>query len=233
MALVALAGCARSSDTIDLMAAFSDDTIVGELTASWHDGGEERQSGDVKERRLAYRVDAHNRLSDPVYLRLRRFRLLGGDGPVPIGDTVECALQPGTTAGLLDGSVWVPVPQATAIRRMRVEQFAVPLSERGRAFYRQFLLQQRPDDAVAIDAEIAAYMAAPRCKNDSSVVPPPFAEVLPGRGPTPDYARTSASLFFAALPTFVRPYLLATCSSRSRATERLSPRSSARLKPTK
>ena len=155
------------------MAAFSDDTVVGELTASWQDGGEERQSGEVKERRLSYRVDAHNRLSDAVYVRLHEFRLLGRDGAVAIDATVECALPPGSTSGLLHGSMWLPSSQVAGIRGMRVDQFAVPLSQLGRAFYREFLLQQRSDDAAAIDAEIAAYMAAPRCKNDSSEVPPP------------------------------------------------------------
>jgi len=39
----------------------------------------------------------------------------------------------------------------------------VPLSERGRAFYREFLLRQRPDAAAQIDAELAAYASAPPC----------------------------------------------------------------------
>jgi hypothetical protein len=163
LALLPLAACARSSGTAELKAAFSDDTVVGALEASWQKDGEARE-GNGPAHRLAFRVDATNRLSAPVYLRLREFRLLGPWGKVGAGGAIDCALAPGTTVGVMRGTVWLPAAQAGSVRGFEVDRFVLPLSERGRAFYREFLLRQRPGDAAEIDAEIGRYAAAPPCR---------------------------------------------------------------------
>ncbi len=165
LVLLAGAGCARSESSVELMAPFSDDTKVGQLTARWMASGEERTNAGVTERAVIVRIDAVNRLADRLYLRLRGLRLLGPSGPLPAGAAgVGCTLAPGLTRAVLSGRVWVAAAEANAIRGVHVEHFAVPLSERGRAFYREFLLRQRPAaTAAAVDAELDAYAAAPPC----------------------------------------------------------------------
>jgi len=165
--LLACAGCTRSSGSVELLAAFSDDSVVGQLTARWDESGEERAGAtpDGRDCKMTFHVDALNRLSDRLYLRLRDFRLIGRDGTHGAGEAgVECALAPGTTDRVLAGVSWVPCNEAGAIRGFRVDHFAVPLSERGQSFYREFLRRQRPTDSAAIDAEIAAFAAAPTCR---------------------------------------------------------------------
>ena len=162
--LLTCTACSRSNRPIELKPAFSDDTIVGELRPSWSVTSDERGTGNSLERRVAVRFDAVNRLSDPLYVRLTKVRLVGPKGPIRLDDaSVACALAPGETHGLLQSSVWMPAADVDSLRALQIDQFTVPLSERGRAFYREFLLLQRPSDAVAIDAEIATYAAAPAC----------------------------------------------------------------------
>jgi len=165
--VLAAAGCTRSHGTVELMAPFSDDTVVGELTAAWHDAGEWRLANgpDTPQRKVVFRIDAVNRLSDRLYLRLRDFRLLAGGEAIDSAATAECTLAPGTTEGVVAGTLWVPAGLAQRIGGFQIDRFAVPLSERGRAFYREFLLLQRPGAAAAIDAELAAYAAAPPCQS--------------------------------------------------------------------
>jgi hypothetical protein len=158
------AACTRSNRPIELKPAFSDDTVVGELRPSWSVTSDERGNGNGLERRVAVRVDAVNQLSDKLYVRLTKLRLVGPNGPIRIDDaTVACALASGETPALLQGSSWIPTADIDRLRALQVDQFTVPLSQRGRAFYREFLLMQRPSDSVAIDAEIATYAAAPAC----------------------------------------------------------------------
>ena len=165
LVLLASAGCARSESTVELMAPFSDDTEVGQLSAKWIPSGAERTHAGVTERELIVRVDAVNRLADRLYLRVRGLRLIGPSGPLPAGDAgTECALAPGVTRAVLSGRVWVAEAETDAIRGFQVDRLAVPLSQRGRAFYREFLLSQRPAAAAAIDAELDAYAAAPPCR---------------------------------------------------------------------
>jgi hypothetical protein len=160
--LLGCLGCSRAEQTIGLKAAFSDETVVGELRPIWTASGEERDSPTGRERRMTLRVDAVNRLSDPVYLRLSNLRLSAGKGPIAPSTATACTLPPGRTEKIVQIDAWVPVG-ADEHPTIAVDYLAVPLSERGRAFYREFLLQQRPSDAAAIDAEIATYAAAPPC----------------------------------------------------------------------
>jgi len=159
------AGCARSGGSVELLAPFSDDSVVGQLTASWHETGNVRaeSAGEPGAREVAFRVDALNRLSDPLYLRLGDFRLTAADGTsAASAATIACALAPGATPAVLSGTLWMPAVEGAAIRGFRLDHFALPLSRLGRAFYREFLLQQGRE-AAAIDAEMAAYGAAPGC----------------------------------------------------------------------
>jgi hypothetical protein len=164
--LLLCAGCARSSGSVELMAAFSDDTVVGQLTARWDAPSARRDATPAgRDCTLALHVDALNRLSDPLYVRLRDVRLIGPGGAYAVAPAaVECALAPGPTRGVLAGSVALPCTDATGVRAFRVDALAVPLSQRGRSFYREFLLGQRPSEAAAIDTEIAALAAAPPCR---------------------------------------------------------------------
>jgi hypothetical protein len=163
--LALLAGCTRSEQTIDLMAAFSDDTIVGHLEASWHTA-EERTGENVAERAVTVRVDAVNLLADRLYLRLGGLRLIGPNGPIALDQAPPaCAVPARGTRTVLHATAWVPAEDASGIRGLEVEQLAVPLSERGRAFYREFLLRKRGGPVSTIDAELDTYAAAPPCAN--------------------------------------------------------------------
>lgn len=166
LVLLALsAGCTRSEQTIDLKAAFSDDTIVGHLAATWHTA-EERTGENVAERAVTVRVDAVNLLADRLYLRLGGLRLIGPNRPIALDQThSECAVPANGTSTVLQATAWVPAADASAIRGIEVEQLTVPLSERGRAFYREFLLRKRGGPVTTIEAELDSYAAAPPCPN--------------------------------------------------------------------
>jgi len=164
--LLLLIGCSRSQRTIELKRPFSDDTIVGTLTAQWNETGIARPAGvsGAAEREVAFQIDVDNRLTDPLYVRFREAQLVGQGGVIPTADaSVACTLAPGHTADVLHGSAWVPATQAGGVRDFRIKYFVLPLSERGRAFYREFLLGQRPNDAASIDAELQTYAAAAPC----------------------------------------------------------------------
>jgi hypothetical protein len=146
-------GCARSGETLPLVAAFSDDSIIGQLDVHWAATG---AAGEI-----TVQVDVVNRLSEPMYVRVRDLVLVGSRAEVAVGAVIACRARPGTTPDVVRATV--AAGDLGTARGIRADRFAVPLSERGRAFYREFLLGQRPGDADAIDAEIAAYAAAPEC----------------------------------------------------------------------
>lgn len=159
-------GCTHEAERVFLTAPFNERTEIGEVTADWRHSGDERNVADGEsEVRIAYRVDVRSRLHDPMYVELSDFRLVGTNGATTRGDgaTVKCKLEPGLSEGVLHGNVWVSKHAAERVRDFRVTHFAVPLSDRGRALYREWLLQRRPDETAAIDAEIAQLAAAPPC----------------------------------------------------------------------
>ncbi len=150
--IVTLSSCRRAEPGIELIAAFSAESRVGRLTATWHDVG----SGHVE-----YRVEVVNQLADPLYIRLGGFTLQrGGTAVGHAADQSACVAPAGATVSPLAGQMTVDGGPADGFE---VERFALPLSERGRSFYREYLLQRRPGDTAAIDAEIAAYARAPAC----------------------------------------------------------------------
>lgn len=167
---IALAACARDTTTEPLVAPFNERTILGEVSAVWSNTSEERGfAGGTRlqepEIRFQYRVDVRNRLGDKLFVRPGDFQLvdehglaLGSDGA-----SVECSLGSGATQAILTGDVWVRKRAVSKVRTFRIARFAVPLNERGRGLYREWLLQGRPGAAAAIDAEIARYAAAPPC----------------------------------------------------------------------
>src|SRR5689334_11152642 len=125
-----LSGCSRSERTIELKPPFSDDTVVGTLTARWSETGAERAAGvsGAAEREVAFQADADNRLAEPLYVRLRDAQLVGQGGTLPTADvSVACTVAPGHTAGVLHGSAWVPATQASGVRDFRVKYFVLPL----------------------------------------------------------------------------------------------------------
>lgn len=165
-----LLACSGDPNRVVLTAPFDAYAKLAEITGVWTNTGEERAFAEAtrlkeSEVRFQYRLNARNRMQDRLYVRLGGVQLVGGDG-FPLGqDTagIECTLDAGTTEGVLTGSVWLPKSKAKKVRGFRVSHFAVPLNERGRALYREWLLKHRPDQRAAIDAEITAYAAAPPC----------------------------------------------------------------------
>jgi len=164
--LGAALGCARSGGSIDLLPPFSDDTVVGTLKASWHDTGRQRvaDAAGAVQHEVMVRVDAQNRLSDRLYVALGALRLRVPSGSVEVAEaSTTCSLAPGNTPTLLAGRVWLPAAEADRIRGFQIDHLAVPLSQRGLAIYREYLLGQHRGDPPAIDSELAALGAAPPC----------------------------------------------------------------------
>jgi hypothetical protein len=169
-AATSLAGCSRDHDAVVLTAPFNEETKLGALTAVWKPTGQERSFADASrlkepEVELRYRVDARNDMKDPIYIRLGGFELLSKEGLAIAKDDrrVECTVPPGRTEGALSGSIWVAKKSVDQAARFNVARFSAPLSERGRSLYREWLLQARPGDEKAIDAELGAYASAPAC----------------------------------------------------------------------
>jgi hypothetical protein len=163
-------GCSRDSREVLLTAPFNDDTEIGRATAVWQSTGEERAfAGGARlkepEIRFQYRVDVKNEMEHPIFVRLGGFELLSEDGLALGRDdaSIECTVGSRGAQGVLSGSVWVAKHAASKIGRFRLGHFAVPLNERGRALYREFLLTTRPGEAQAIEAELAGYAAAKGC----------------------------------------------------------------------
>ena len=170
LAMVLVAGCSRDRNAVMLTAPFNDSTKIGQLTAVWEDAGDERAfAGGTRlaepEVRFRFRVDAQNRLGDRLFVRLGNFQLVDatGLGLAAADASIACALSAGTTEGVLSGDVWVPKRTAKNVAGFRISHFAVPLSDRGRSLYREWLLQGRAQDAAQIDSEIGRYAAAPPC----------------------------------------------------------------------
>ena len=169
--LPVLAACSQGDEGVELTAPFNAETEVADVTAIWTNSGQERTTaGETAlkepEVRVRYRVDVRNRLKGRLFVHLANFRLMDDQGKELSSDTqsAECTVGAGTTEGVLDGAVWVPKSAIDKTKEFRVDHFSVPLSARGRALYRQYLLERRPGAAAAIDAELARYVAAPPCK---------------------------------------------------------------------
>jgi hypothetical protein len=156
-------GCTRSSGRMELLAAFSDDTVVGELSATWTDATAADRSAPPG-RQVHVRVQGVNRLADRLYVELREFRLVTADGNAVVVGNAACALAPQASGVVLEGEAWLTGSANNSVRGFRVDPLAVPLSDRGVAFYREFLLAQRPGAEADIDRVLAAYAAAPRCR---------------------------------------------------------------------
>lgn len=170
-ASIVLGGCWRDSNGVYVTAPFNEATELAELHAVWRNTGEERAFADASrldeaQVRFQYRVDVHNHLEERLYLQLGKFELLD-DARLSLGsadDGIRCVLAAGKIEGLLEGSVWVAKGSAEKVGGFRLDRFGVPLSERGRAMYREWLLQSRPEEGGAIDAELAVYASAPPCR---------------------------------------------------------------------
>jgi hypothetical protein len=170
LVIIALAACQRADEGVFLVAPFNPQAKLGKVEAVWRETGEERNSGGgvrlpEPEARFQYRVDVRNRLRSPIFVRLSDFAFTSEDGVDLGGDESrrECVTVPGLNEAALTGEVWVRKSLAPGVKGFRVSTFAVPLSDRGRALYREWLLQRRTRDAEEIDAEIRGYLNAPPC----------------------------------------------------------------------
>jgi len=162
-------GCRRDEGAVLLAPPYADDKI-GDVSAVWSDTGEERAFAegrrlDGPEVRFRYRVDVRNRLEEKVFLRLEEFNLIAADGVAIAKDParVECALNAGRTTGVLSGEIWVPKRRVQEVRSFRIGHLSVPLGDRARAAYREWLLKGRPGATTEVDAEIGRYAAVPAC----------------------------------------------------------------------
>jgi len=143
---------------------------MGRTSATWTVTDEERAFADATrldepEVRVRYRLDVESDLQDKIFLRLEKFAFVDEDG-LALGSAVSetaCTLAPGRTEAVMSGEVWLGRDASTRISDFRVADHAVPLSDPGRALYREWQLQGRPGAAAEIDAEIARYAAAPPC----------------------------------------------------------------------
>jgi len=166
-----LSGCWRDADGVYVAAPFNERTKLAQVEAVWRNTGEERAFADATrldepQVRFQYQVDVENRLEDRLYLHLGKLELLD-DERLSLGtasEEVTCVLDTGKTESLLEGNVWVAKRSAKKVSGFRLERFGVPLSERGRAMYREWLLQSRPGEERAIDAELTEYANAPPCR---------------------------------------------------------------------
>jgi len=168
--LVFLVGCRRDTSKIDLVAPFDDGRVLAEVRATWSPGAEKRTFAGGRrlketEQRFQYKVDVRNRQSDKLLVRLDTFALIDKAG-LEIGrdeTRVECVLSADGADALLSGEVWLPERAAKDVHGFAVGHSAVPLDDKGRAFYRDWLLKGRPGATAEVDAEIARDAAAPAC----------------------------------------------------------------------
>ena len=169
-ALLTLVGCSRDPHTLPLATPWDARSTLGEVHAAWNSSGEERAFANamrLKEPQVQfrYRVDVNNRSGDKLFVRLANFQLAGGQGLEVAADTarIECTLAAGETPGVLAGELWVPRSQVDKIDGFRISALAVPLSDRGRARYRDWLKEGRTEKGADVEAELAQYAAAPAC----------------------------------------------------------------------
>lgn len=160
LAAAAMLACRRADPGVPIVAPFNDESRIGRITATW-----EPAPGDSSNRTLQYTVRVENRLADGLFVRLDHFRLqdTAGKSLAVATEKRECVVAGGATEIVLQGKLEIPAGDATRATGFGVDHFGVPLSERGRGIYREFLLQSEKYTAAAIDAEIDGYLQAPNC----------------------------------------------------------------------
>jgi hypothetical protein len=163
-------GCRSESSHLSLVAPFNEHAKIGEVTATWVASGEERTfAGGARlrqpEMRFQYRVQVRNLLQDKLYVELADFQLTDAQGMELAADSrrSECVLAAEGSAVSLAGEIWLPRRSKERIAGFEVRRFAAPLSERGRALYREWLLQGRPRDTAEVDKRFSVYAGAPQC----------------------------------------------------------------------
>lgn len=155
-----LAACRGREDGLFIVAPFNDETKIAAVQASWRPIGDPSGAPD----RVSYEVRVENRLADRLYVRLEDFALKDAAGrTIARGQTKRaCVLAPHAAQVVLKGEL--SLPPGVGIAAFDVARFGVPLSERGRGIYREFVLQSPVKTPAAVDAEIAAYMSAEPCE---------------------------------------------------------------------
>jgi len=153
--LLATASCRRAEQGTFVTAPFNDATRLARIDARWQ----------VTPTGLHFQIRVENRLADRLFVRLAQPSFRDADGNRLGGSDVarECVLPPHSSGLVLDGDVPLSAADANRVAWFDVERFGVPLSDRGRGIYREFLLQQRVRSPTEIDAELTGYAAAPPC----------------------------------------------------------------------
>jgi hypothetical protein len=149
-------GCQRGPSALYITAPFNEETRLARVDATW----QVAEGGQAK-----YSVQVENSLADRLYVRLEGFSLTGAHGKAlaqAVGQGA-CVLARGQKATVIAGDLLLPAEAAGHIDGFDVKRFGVPLSERGRAIYREFLLQSQKFSGAEVDAELAGYQNAPPC----------------------------------------------------------------------
>lgn len=149
------ASCRRAEQGTFVTAPFNDATRLARVDARWQ----------VTPTGLHFQILVENRLADRLFVRLAQPSFRDADGNRLGGSDAGrgCVLAPHASDLVLDGDVALSAADANRVASFDVERFGVPLSDRGRGIYREFLLQQRVRTPAAIDEELARYAAAPPC----------------------------------------------------------------------
>lgn len=159
--LLFAAGCHRSEPGLFVTAPFNDETKIAKVEAHWQAAGAASPEGET----LHYEVRVANKLADRLFVRLGTFALTDARGTVLAsgGDERSCVVPASADVVVLTGDIALSPGAAARVADFRVSRFGVPLSERGRAIYREFLLQSEKYTEPQVDAEIATYMRAAPC----------------------------------------------------------------------
>jgi hypothetical protein len=170
LTVLLLAACSHDKEGVELVAPFDGGGSLGRVTAVWSKSGKDRAfAGGVRlkesEVRFQYRVDVRSRYRDKLFVEVGNFQLVDANGLALGSDTTttSCILPDGTLQGILSGEVWLPRRLGERVKAFRVAHLAVPLGDRERKQYREWLLRGRPDGGGEVDAKIATYAAAPPC----------------------------------------------------------------------
>ena len=143
-------------------APFNEETTIATVMASWET---QPAAAGASEENVHFVARVSNRLADRLYVRLDNFELTDASGAPVVSSPLRrgCIVAANADSVVLSGDLRLRRGSAARIAGFRVERFGVPLSERGRSIYREFLLQSEKFTAAQVDGEIQGYLNAESC----------------------------------------------------------------------